>query len=249
MKFSVVIPVYNSANSIEKVIDEVRHFFRVSGTTYEIILVDDGSDSKTRLVLDDLIQKSGSSNLNDLILIRQTNNIGQQSALLKGLLCAKGEHAVTIDDDLQHDINDLKALYACALSGADLVFGIYSAYGEKNSRALGSKLIGLFFKLKYKKLAGARVSSYRLIHRTVYSKLIDSGNRFVYLSAELIPYARRVDNAIIKRRERLYGKSGYTLMGCVKIGLRLVYHYGLKPASAIKRGRVRHEEVADGRRG
>lgn len=249
MKFSVIIPVYNSANSIEKVIDEVRHFFRVSGSTYEIILVDDCSDSKTRLVLDDLLQKSRSSHLNDLILIRQANNIGQQSALLKGLLCAKGEYAVTIDDDLQHDINDLKALYACALSGADLVFGIYSAYGEKTSRALGSKLIGLFFKLKYRKLAGARVSSYRLIHRSVYSNLNDIGNQFVYLSAALIPYARRVENVTINRRERLYGQSGYTLLSCVKIGLKLIYHYGFKPSSALKRGQVRHEEVADGRRG
>ncbi|HAS74131.1 MAG TPA: hypothetical protein DCS67_08315, partial [Clostridiales bacterium UBA8960] len=226
-----------------------RQFFKSYGETYEIIMVDDGSDEKTANQLNFIQLESEKAHHNDIEVIHLKQNVGQQKAIVIGLTHASGEYAVTIDDDLQHDIGELKGLYEAALSGADLVFGIYSDYGEKNSRALGSKMIGWFFRVKFKKLCGMRVSSYRLIHFTVFKNMVCSDNRFVYVSAELLPYAHKVDNVIVNRRIRAYGKSGYTLMKCVKIGIQLFLNYGLRPSNVKKGAWMISENITHGRRG
>lgn len=248
MRFSIIIPVYNSWASLEKLIEEIRQFFLSYGESYEIIMVDDCSGQKTGDVLRLLKNESVALSLNDLQVIHLKKNVGQQSAILVGLINARGEYAVTIDDDLQHDIRDLKDLYKSALFGADLVFGVYSDYGEKKSRELGSKVIGWFFRMKYKNLSGMRVSSYRLIHRSIYNKLVANEGQFVYISAELLPYSRKVTNVIIQRRVRLYGKSGYTLSKCFKIGVKLFLKYGMKPSSVEKGVLKLSEEITHGRR-
>ncbi len=227
MDFSIIIPVYNSTESLPIMLEEIHAFFKMRPYFYEIIFVNDASRKETAQLLEDLKEH----NLDVTIKLKHLpENIGQQKAIALGLFEATGTYAFTMDDDLQHDICSLEPMLACASQGADLVFGIYKEYGEKKSRELGSKLIGLFFKMRFKKLNGLHVSSLRLIHRSVYEKLSKPLKPFVYLSAELLPYSKHVDNVNVSRRRRLYGKSGYTLSKCVQIGMKLTLYYGIVPS-------------------
>lgn len=226
MKLSIVIPVYNSSDSLRLILQEIEHVTHKlsENEDYEVIFVDDGSPSpRTKEALNQLALE-----FPRLVKVFTMNeNIGQQAALYQGLLQCSGEYALTIDDDLQHDFSAIEAFYQKAKEGADLSFGIYEAYGDGPSREWGSKIIGAFFKWRYQQLGGKRVSSMRFIHRSVYERLPKKMPKFVYLSAELIPFAQKIENITVTRRARVYGKSGYTLRKCVKIGLQLTWYYGI----------------------
>lgn len=246
MNFSVVIPVYNSTSSLEILLEEISSYFSPKGLTYEVILVDDASQEATVKAMDNL-------RLNDdygkLIRIRLSHNVGQQRALAIGLKHASGKYAITMDDDLQHDIQTVEEMLKAAQMGADLVYGVYEVYNDHQSRAWGSKIIAIFFKIRYHKaLKGNRVSSFRLIHEGIYRALPKEDKPFVYLSAELLPLSSQVANVMVERRERVYGKSGYSLTKCIQIGLKLFFHYGIIDAFNGLLRRSSYEAHAHGRR-
>ncbi len=107
IKYSIVIPVYDSAESltalagrIEKVFDE-----KINGR-YEIIMVDDGSSNlKTWKTIEDL-----SAAYPPVKGIRLTRNFGKAGALLCGFEEAKGDYIITMDDDLQNLPEDIPLL-------------------------------------------------------------------------------------------------------------------------------------------
>jgi undecaprenyl-phosphate 4-deoxy-4-formamido-L-arabinose transferase len=240
LKFSILIPVYNSENSISILVDEIEYYFSGSGQSHEIVMVDDCSTDNSWKRIEELCQSHP-----QIKGIRMDRNRGQQMALYWGLKYCDGEFAVTIDDDLQHDIADLVLLSKRAEAGSDLVFGIYDAYGSNGLRAMGSELVGHFFKSNYPNLKGNRVSSYRLIHRSVYKSLIQRDTSFIYLSAELLEHAKTVDNVKVKRRQRKYGQSGYTLKKCVEITLKLTFYYGMPFIKRLRKVNV-NETCVDG---
>ncbi len=244
MDFSIVIPVYNSIESLPILINELQAYFKSTRYLYEIIFVNDASCDETYRALENAKIKYPDVMIK---LIHLPVNVGQQKALALGLRASEGTYALTMDDDLQHDICALKPMLACASQGSDLVFGIYKDYGEKKFRELGSKIIGLFFKMMFKNLGGCHVGSLRLIHRSVYERLSEPLKSFVYLSAELLPYSKKVANVKVHRRQRLYGKSGYTLLKCLQIGMKLTLHYGIYPH--LWKGVKKYETHFNGRRG
>lgn len=224
LDISILIPIYNSGQTLTHLINEIDRYMAGTKMSYEVICVDDGSFDDSWEKLEQLCK----DNLR-LKGLKLNRNYGQQMALYKGLGCCSGRYVLTMDDDLQHDIYDLNQLLEMAQGGSDLIFGIYETYGTFDLRLMGSKIIGAFFKWRFPKLKGNRVSAMRLISKSVYKALPAVPGKFVYLSAELIPYAKTIGNVQVKRRKRVYGKSGYTFIKCAGIALKLVYYYGRLP--------------------
>lgn len=248
MDISIIIPVYNSIASLSILADEIDFFFNDKNLSNEVIFVNDGSSVETYEELERL-KNSSSTYKFKLNVIHLRENMGQQKALAVGLLEACGEYALTMDDDLQHSIDTFDEMYEKVKQGHDMVFGVYDHYGVSGPRSWGSKIIGTFFKYKFKVLSGNRVSSFRLIHRSVYSKLKPDFSKFFYLSAELLPYCKTPGNIGIQRRERVYGKSGYNLRKCLSIGAKLTLYYGIIPRRwQTNKETNRYEKIINGRR-
>lgn len=227
MDISIVIPVYRSAQSLKPLVDEVELYFRVSqpDKRYELILVDDQSGDDTAEVLKELEGRER------VRVFFPQEKLGQQKALYFGLLQARGELAVTMDDDLQHDIVALDAMLHEIRKGADLVYGIYRNHGAGLVRGLGSRLVSRFFRRRFPVVGQGSVSSFRCIRRSVYARLVTPlPGGFVYLSAELLPFASRVANVPVERRRRRYGKSGYSLWSGIHLAWKLYRHYGNRSA-------------------
>ena len=103
---SIVLPLYNEENTIEKTITEcvekVCRRFKKS----EIIVVDDASTDNSANILSNL-----ESRLEQLVVLRNLENSGHGRSLQRGLTRCKGDLVFTIDSDYQHDPAEFWKLY------------------------------------------------------------------------------------------------------------------------------------------
>ncbi len=129
MKLSVVIPVYNERQTLEKILERVK----AVGFEKEIILVDDGSTDGTR---EDL-QKMAENQEEGVRIFFHEENQGKGAALRTGFQQVQGDVVVIQDADLEYDPQDYHKLLEPILDGrADVVYG---------SRFLGGPHRVLFF--------------------------------------------------------------------------------------------------------
>jgi glycosyltransferase involved in cell wall biosynthesis len=122
VRLSVVMPVYNEANTIEEAVRRVRDV-RIAK---EIIIVDDGSTDGTREILKSLTEntKSPADPLNEVIVFFQPENQGKGAAIKAGLAQGKGDIVLIQDADLEYDPQDYTKLLEPILAGhADVTYG------------------------------------------------------------------------------------------------------------------------------
>ena len=101
--YSVVVPVYNSEHTLEELYRRLEKVFReVIKEDFELILVDDGSKDHSFEVMTELRNKD-----QRVRIIQMARNFGQHPALLCGFAHVRGDFVVTMDDDLQHQPEEL----------------------------------------------------------------------------------------------------------------------------------------------
>jgi dolichol-phosphate mannosyltransferase len=103
---SIVIPVYNEADNIRPLLDEIRSALG-TGLTYEVVFVDDGSSDDTALRL-----REYRSTFAPLRVIRHRERCGQSAAIATGVKAARSRWIATLDGDGQNDPADITALLA-----------------------------------------------------------------------------------------------------------------------------------------
>ncbi len=119
-RISVVIPVFNSEDTVATVIDGVRTCLDEAGWQFEIVAVNDGSKDHSWRELAACAESDSR-----VVAIDLLRNYGQHTALLCGLDYSNGDYVITMDDDLQNPPHEILNLISAASSGADVVFGRY----------------------------------------------------------------------------------------------------------------------------
>lgn len=127
-ELSVVIPCFNEEEVLPETMKRLSELFSEmcsEGKISEgssVYLVDDGSRDRTWSLIEEASEK------NPLIRgIKLARNIGHQNALLAGLETAKGDVLVSIDADLQDDINVIRKMMDAYYEGNDIVYGVRKA--------------------------------------------------------------------------------------------------------------------------
>ncbi|MDZ4818265.1 MAG: glycosyltransferase family 2 protein [Planctomycetota bacterium] len=118
MKLSVVVPIYNELESIQPLYAAVVPVLESLPHEWELVLVDDGSNDCSYVVLQKLAARD-----NRVKVVRFKRNFGQTAAMNAGLHLATGDVIITMDADLQNDPLDIPALLDKLEEGYDLVHG------------------------------------------------------------------------------------------------------------------------------
>ena len=116
---SVVIPVYNSAETLGELYKRISEVLSPICTDLEIIFVNDGSHDDSWEVIRKL--KKASPIVRGINLMR---NYGQHNALLCGIRQASNDFIVTMDDDFQHPPEEIPLLLEKLDQGHDVVYGV-----------------------------------------------------------------------------------------------------------------------------
>ena len=202
MKLSIVIPVYNEVESIERLYLEIVQ--SIDTSEYEIIFIDDGSTDGSSEKIVELIQKN-----QKLKLIQFYRNYGKSAALSEGFKQADGEYVVTMDADLQDDPSEIKNLIIKLEEGYDLVSGWKKNRKDPLSKRIPSKLFNFITRL----FTSVKIHDFncgiKIYRKAVIKTLEIYGGRHRYIPALAGQKKFKITEIIVNHRSREFGITKY----------------------------------------
>ena len=204
--YSVVVPVYNSEHTLQELYTRLEKVFReVIKEEFELILVDDGSKDRSFEVMQELRAKD-----NRVRIIQMARNFGQHPALLCGFAHVKGDFVVTMDDDLQHQPEELPKMINVMRERDDVDAIIASYEGRQHGfiRKLGTKFSVWATSKMLGKDPDLQITSYRLIRRFLVDAMVKTNTYLPQIGNLLVLTSNRIINVPVQHAARAYGKSG-----------------------------------------
>lgn len=231
-----VIPCYNEQEVLPTTSsllrDKLHHLIEAGKISADsrIIFVNDGSRDATW----DIIQ---SLHNEDEIFqgINLSKNMGHQNALLAGLMTAKDlcDAAVSLDADLQDDINAIDEMVDKFNAGCDVVYGVRSA--RKTDTFFKRTTAEGFYKLM--DALGAKTvynhADYRLMSRRALMGLAEFGEVNLFLRGIVPMIGYKSDVVYYERAERFAGESKYPLSKMLSFAIQGITSLSTKPIKMI----------------
>ncbi|RPH95328.1 glycosyltransferase [candidate division KSB1 bacterium] len=201
---SVVIPLFNEAESIPELYSQLCTVFESLQKEYELIWIDDGSRDASLLVLRDLALRDSR-----VRVISFRRNFGKSAGLATGFRAARGTFVITMDADLQDDPAEIPALIAKLEEGYDLVSGWKKKRYDPISKTLPSKV----FNSVTGQLAGIRLHDFncglKAYRREVVKDLPVYGELHRFLPVLAFKQGYRIGEIPVHHHARKYGKTKF----------------------------------------
>lgn len=195
-----------------------------------ILFVDDGSKDKTW----EMIRRSHEEN-KQIIGVKLAHNRGHQNALLAGLMTAMeyADCAISLDADLQDDIEVLDQFVEKFQDGCDVVYGVRNKRDTDSAFKRGTAQG--FYKLM--KILGVDVvynhADYRLMSKRALEALSEYKETNLFLRGIIPLIGYRSDYVYYDRHERFAGESKYPLKKMISFALDGISSFSVKPLKII----------------
>ena len=217
-EISLIIPLYNEADSIVPLLNEIVRALSEK-IAYEIIAVDDGSKDDTASVLLRLMQDAQYP----LRVIRHAENYGQSSALHTGIRAAHASWVVTLDGDGQNDPADILKLIETrdnsSLPDLKLINGYRKVRQDNLVKIISSRVANFVRGRMLRDMTPDTGCGLKLIHRDTFLALpfFDHMHRFIPALARRAGV--KIMSVEVSHRPRKAGKSKYTLNNRLWVGI------------------------------
>lgn len=238
MDISVVVPLFNEAESLPELEAWIRRVMEQNNFSYEIIFVNDGSTDSSWQVINDLAA------INPAVKgVSFRRNYGKSPALNTGFARAKGDVVITMDADLQDSPDEIPQLFhMITVDGFDLVSGWKQKRYDPLSKTIPTKL----FNATARRVSGIKnlhdfncgLKAYRrevIKHIEVYGDM----HRYIPYLAKNAGF-KKIGEKVVHHQARKYGKTkfgldrfvnGYldllTLWFTNKFGVKPMHFFGL----------------------
>lgn len=232
----LVVPCYNEEEVVEKSAqvmgEKIRRLEkegRIAGNS-KIMFVNDGSRDNTLRLLHEIAAEDAMFSVVSL-----SGNYGHQSAILAGMMMARkyADVVITIDADLQQDIEALDKFLASYMAGSEVVYGVRNDRHSDGTFKKGTAT--LYYKLMH--LLGSRVianhADYRLMSKKALDALAEYKETNLFLRG-LIPTMGFPSDVVyfdVKAREA--GHSKYTLSKMMTLALDGITSMSIRPLRMI----------------
>ncbi|OGA34401.1 MAG: glycosyltransferase [Betaproteobacteria bacterium RIFCSPLOWO2_12_FULL_62_13b] len=231
---SIVVPCYNeeavlpeTARRLLELIGRLRHAGKV-GARSSVYFIDDGSKDRTWPLIEKLSRQHPA-----IGGVKLSRNRGHQNALIAGLFRAPGDVVVSVDADLQDDLNAIEEMIDAHLAGCDIVYGV------RRSRCVDTMFKRFTAEAYYRVLKAMGVdvifnhADYRLMSRRAIEALKEFKEVNLFLRG-IIPQLGFA-TAIVRydRAGRFAGASKYPLMKMLALAVQGITSFSATPLRMI----------------
>lgn len=224
LDFSFVIPMYNTGERLESLLDEFRRLDLPE--SWELVLVDDGS-------IDGTYRRAFSLTENfpaPVILVELARNYGEHAAVLQAYRHTRGQWVVNLDDDLQNPVPEaVRLLRYLREKKADVVYAYYDKKQHPLWRNTLSRIANFFATSLLEKPGDLYLCSFRALHRDLVERITQHQGPFPYIDGLILSATNRIERLQVAHEERPSGRSGYTWRRLIRLGLSLLFDFSVMP--------------------
>lgn len=232
----IVVPCYNeeemlhiTSEKLEEKLRTLKNAGRISDDS-RVVYVDDGSKDNTWNIIEEMHHNNKVFNG-----VKLSRNEGHQNALLAGLDYARN-HAdmiVSMDADLQDDIDAVDAMIDKYHAGAEIVYGVRNDRSTDSAFKRGTAQ--LFYKMM--KIMGAEIvynhADFRLMSKRAVDELMNFKEVNLFLRGIVPLIGFKTDIVEYERHERIAGESKYPLKKMLSFAIDGVTSFSIKPINMI----------------
>jgi glycosyltransferase involved in cell wall biosynthesis len=231
---SIIVPCFNEEDVLPqtiKTLEKVRLSLikdNLISDKSSLVFVNDGSKDKTWKIIENNHAKN--PNIKGISLSR---NFGHQEALLAGLYNTKSDIYITIDADLQDDVNVIKDMVKAYYEGHEVVYGVRK---QRDTDSMFKRQTALWF-YKIMKLLGVELVSnhadFRLLSHRAVEKMSEFKERNLFLRAIVPLVGFKSCNVYYNRKKREAGTTKYPLKKMILFALKGISSFSAVPLHLI----------------
>lgn len=221
---SVVVPVYNGAESVPILVDEVTRLDVPGGL--EVVLVNDGSPDNSLKVCRQLCHRNQVA----LTVVNLARNFGEHNAVMAGLAQARGAYIVTMDDDLQNPPEEVVRLWRHALDNDyDVVYSYFGSKQHDSWRNFGSRFTNWCADRLLDKPKGLYLSSFRCLSAFTAGAILDHTGPFPYVDGLITQVTQNIGRLEVEHLPRSAGRSNYTVRRLTRLFFSMLLNFSVTP--------------------
>lgn len=226
---SVLIPVYNEQDVLNKLFDRLYPVMDALERSFEILFVNDGSsDGSADILVQQFEQRPDVTRVVSL-----SSNAGQHAALIAGFELTRGKFIITLDADLQNPPEEIPAIVTELDKGFDYVGSIRASRHDKAWRHIASRMMNSL----REKITSIRMTDQgcmlRGYSREIALEIAISNESRTFIPALAYLYAARPTEITVAHEERAAGESKYSLFKLIQLNFDLVTSFSSVPLQLI----------------
>lgn len=205
---SVVIPLFNEEESLPELLKWIRQVMENNNFTYEVILVDDGSNDGSWQVIEEIARNNPA-----VRGIKFRRNYGKSAALHCAFQASKGDVVITMDADLQDSPDEIPGLYAMIREGYDLISGWKK---KRYDNTLTKNLPSRLYNWTARRFSGINIHDFncglKAYRREVVKSIEVYGemHRYIPFIAKKAGF-KAIGEKIVQHRKRQFGVTKFGL--------------------------------------
>lgn len=207
MDVSIVVPLRDEEESLPELCAWIERVVTTHGLSYEIILVDDGSEDNSWKVIETL--RAGNKNIKG---IKFQRNYGKSAGLNEGFKAATGEVVITMDADMQDSPDEIPELRRMIVEdGFDMVSGWKKV---RHDNTFTKNLPSRFYNWSTRRVSGIMLHDFNCGLKSYKNKVVKSievygeMHRYIPVIAKWAGF-RKIGEKIVEHRKRKYGKTKF----------------------------------------
>ncbi len=208
LDLSVVVPLYNEAESLPELAEWIARVANAQGLSWEVIFIDDGSKDSSWQVIEELHRQNPAFRG-----IRFQRNYGKSPALNEGFKIAQGAVVITMDADLQDSPDEIPELMRKI---KEEKFDLVSGWKQKRYDPISKTVPTKLFNWATRKMSGIQLNDFNCGLKAYRGDVVKSieiygdMHRYIPVLAKQAGYSR-IGEQVVQHRERKYGTTKFGL--------------------------------------
>lgn len=218
MKLSIITPIYNESQNLNRLFKEIKDVLSRHNFDYEVIAINDGSTDGSSMVLE-----AEAQNDKRVKVINFSRNFGQTAAMSAGIKVAIGDIIIPLDADLQNDPADIPRFLEKINEGYDVVSGWRK---DRKDKLLLRKIPSWMANWIIGLMTGVKIHDYGCSIKAYKKEAIQGvvlyGEMHRFIPAYIAWNGGAVSEIIVNHRPRIHGQTKYGLSRTFKVILDLL---------------------------